>query len=109
MYQFDSDKEARLAELRAEGIEPYPHNISVSNTITQVLECIGERSKEELQSEEATFSIAGRMMLKRGKGKAGFATIQDRSGTVQIYVRKNDVGEESFAAWRELHLHSFSV
>ena len=86
------------------GIEPYPHNISVSNVITQVLEIIGDRSKEELESEAATFSIAGRMMLKRGKGKAGFATIQDRSGSIQIYVRKNDVGEDAFAAWKATSL-----
>ena len=93
-----------IGRVRAEGIEPYPHNVSVSNVITQVLETIGDRSKEELESEEATFSIAGRMMLKRGKGKAGFATIQDRSGTIQIYVRKNDVGESGFAAWKATSL-----
>jgi len=104
MYQFDSDKEARLAELRGQGIDPYPHNITVENTITQVIDIIGDRSKEALQTETATFSIAGRMMLKRGKGKAGFATVQDRTGSVQIYVRKNDVGEEAFTAWKAVSL-----
>ena len=83
---------------------PYPHNLRVDSVITDVLAEIGERSKEELESETQTFSVAGRMMLKRGKGKAGFATIQDRSGSIQIYVRKNDVGEEAFAAWKATSL-----
>lgn len=104
MYTFDSDKTDRLTELRAQGIEPYPHNLRVDNVIADVLAVIGERSKEALESETQTFSVAGRMMLKRGKGKAGFATIQDRSGSIQIYVRKNDVGEEAFAAWKATSL-----
>ncbi len=104
MYHFDSDKTERLSELRAQGIEPYPHNLSVDNVVNDVLNVIGDRSKEALESELQTFTIAGRMMLKRGKGKAGFATIQDRSGTIQIYVRKNLVGESDFAAWKATSL-----
>ena len=107
MYHFDSDKIERLTELREQGIEPYPHNVQVDNVIQDVLDVIGERSKEELESETQTFSVAGRMMLKRGKGKAGFATIQDRSGTIQIYVRKNLVGDDQFEAWKATSLSDF--
>ncbi len=39
-------------------------------------------------------SIAGRIVTKRGKGKAGFAHLQDREGRIQIYVRKDQVGDE---------------
>ena len=60
-------KKPRLAELRAEGIEPYPQYCCIQCHLAG-LGTIGDRSKEDLQSE-ATFSIAGRMMLKRGKGK----------------------------------------
>ena len=48
--------------------------------------------------------VAGRMMLKRGKGKAGFATIQDQSGALQIYVRKDSVGESAFDVWKKTSL-----
>ena len=41
-------------------------------------------------------SIAGRLMTKRGKGKAGFAHVQDLTGQIQIYVRKDQIGEEDF-------------
>ena len=59
-------------------------------------------SKEELHDKEAEshVTIAGRLMTKRGKGKAGFAHIQDLSGQIQIYVRKDQVGEEQFDIWK---------
>jgi lysyl-tRNA synthetase class 2 len=43
-------------------------------------------------------------MFKRGKGKAGFANIQDRTGSIQIYVRKNLVGDDAFLAWNKTSL-----
>ena len=104
MYEFGVDRLARLAELRAEGINPYPHNLHTANTVAQVIEAIGEREKAELAEDESVFTIAGRVMFKRGKGKAGFANIQDRTGSIQIYVRKNLVGDEAFLAWNKMSL-----
>ncbi|MCL6617580.1 MAG: lysine--tRNA ligase, partial [Anoxybacillus ayderensis] len=56
----------------------------------------GHLSKEELEEKQIHVSVAGRIMTKRGKGKAGFAHIQDLTGQIQIYVRKDDVGEEQY-------------
>src|SRR5690625_7808899 len=53
-------------------------------------------SKEELEEKEDLVTIAGRLMTKRGKGKAGFAHLQDVSGQIQIYVRKDEIGEEAY-------------
>ena len=53
-------------------------------------------SKEELEEKEIQVTVAGRIMTKRGKGKAGFAHIQDVSGKIQIYVRKDAVGDEQY-------------
>ena len=63
-------------------------------------------SKEELQEKEddSHVTIAGRLMTKRGKGKAGFAHVQDLSGQIQIYVRKDQVGEEQFELWNAADL-----
>ncbi|MGR4029871.1 lysine--tRNA ligase, partial [Bacillus sp. ZZQ-131] len=63
---------------------------------TDLVSLYGEFSKEELEEKEITVSIAGRIMTKRGKGKAGFAHIQDLHGQVQIYVRKDTVGDEEY-------------
>ena len=90
MYEFGTDKIARLDELRDVGINPYPHELRITHTVAETLELMGDRSKEELTSDETEVVVAGRIKLKRGKGKAGFAHIQDRSGTVQIYVRKDE-------------------
>ena len=50
--------------------------------------------KEQLHDKNETATIAGRLVTKRGKGKVGFAHLQDREGQIQIYVRKDAVGEE---------------
>lgn len=47
-------------------------------------------------------AIAGRLMTKRGKGKAGFAHVQDLAGQIQIYVRKDQVGDDEFDLWKML-------
>ena len=53
-------------------------------------------SKEQLDEEPNEVTIAGRIMTKRGKGKAGFAHLQDFGGQIQIYVRKDAIGEEAY-------------
>ena len=54
-------------------------------------------SKEELHEKKTkVMFLLGRLMTKRGKGKAGFAHVQDLTGQIQIYVRKDQIGEEPF-------------
>ena len=53
-----------------------------------------------MKKDESHVSIAGRLMTKRGKGKAGFAHIQDLKGQIQIYVRKDQVGDDQFNIWK---------
>ena len=101
MYHFDADRLERLAELRETGIEPYPHHIQISHTISEALSLIGDRDKEALAEDETTVTIAGRLMFKNEMGKAGFARIQDRSGVMQVYLRKNTIGDEAFEAWKK--------
>ena len=104
MYEFDADRLARLDELRAQGIEPYPHNLTTSHSIVDILDLIGERSKEELTEDETVVTLAGRLMFKNEMGKAGFARIQDGEGVIQVYLRKNLIGEEAFLAWKKTSL-----
>ena len=52
-------------------------------------------------------SVAGRMVTKRGKGKAGFAHLQDRDGQIQIYVRKDQVGDEPYEGFKHADLGDF--
>ncbi len=75
-----------------------------TNATNELLSLYGEFSKEELEEKEISVSIAGRIMTKRGKGKAGFAHIQDLHGQVQIYVRKDAVGDEEYELFKTADL-----
>ncbi|MDU5910592.1 MAG: OB-fold nucleic acid binding domain-containing protein, partial [Staphylococcus epidermidis] len=84
----------KLQELIDLGIDPFGHRFDRSSTSSELKEQWDQFSKEELheKEDESHVSIAGRLMTKRGKGKAGFAHIQDLKGQIQIYVRKDQVG-----------------
>ncbi len=64
----------------------------------------GEKAAEQLASEGTMAKVAGRMMLQRVMGKASFATLQDQSGRIQVYVTRDDVGEEVYAAFKRWDL-----
>ncbi|APX71199.1 lysine--tRNA ligase [Companilactobacillus allii] len=86
----------KLAELYDEGVDPYGSRF-VRTDLTQTLQDkYSEEAKDVLEEQNTPVIIAGRMMTKRGKGKVGFADIKDRSGKIQIYVRKDEVGEENY-------------
>jgi lysyl-tRNA synthetase class 2 len=105
MYEFDSDRLDKLQQLRDSGVSPFPHGLQTTHTAADVLNLIGERSNEELSEDESTVVLAGRMLFKNEMGRAGFARIQDRSGRIQLYVKKNTIGEEDFKAiWKKLDL-----
>ena len=60
----------------------------------------GDRDKEQLEAETERFSLAGRMMSRRVMGKASFAHIQDMSGRIQLFVRRDDLAQDSYAQFR---------
>ncbi len=104
MVDFDPARLAKLDAMRAEGVEPYPHGLRVTHTLAQALALIGERDEAQLAADPTLVTVAGRVLFKNEMGKAGFARVQDRSGRMQIYVRRDNVGEEAWAAWKKLDL-----
>lgn len=88
----------KLQELIDLGIDPFGKRFERTATASELKEKWDHFSKEELHEKEneSHVSIAGRLMTKRGKGKAGFAHVQDLTGQIQIYVRKDQIGEEPF-------------
>ena len=104
MFEFDPDRLAKLQVLRDAGIPPYPHGLHVSHSTAQVLDLIADRDEAALSSDPTTVTVAGRLLAKREMGKAGFGKLQDRAGELQVYVRKDDVGDDAFATWRKLDL-----
>jgi lysyl-tRNA synthetase class 2 len=86
----------KLDNLRSLGLDPFGKRFERTHLASELIETYGSIEKEELDGKEISVTIAGRIMTKRGKGKAGFAHIQDLSGQVQIYVRQDAVGEEQY-------------
>ncbi|MFI2757226.1 OB-fold nucleic acid binding domain-containing protein, partial [Streptococcus suis] len=70
-------------------------------------EAYDEKTKEELHELALSGIVAGRLMTKRGKGKVGFAHLQDREGQIQLYVRKDEVGEENYEIFKKADLGDF--
>lgn len=95
----------KLEELRNKGIDPFGQRFDRNNNTKTLLEKYDQYSKEELHDmEQEPVKVAGRIMTKRGKGKAGFAHIQDQHGQVQLYVRLDVVGEDQFALFNKADL-----
>jgi lysyl-tRNA synthetase, class II len=94
-----AERREKLAEWRATGAA-YPNDFRRENMAGRLDELYGEKTAEQLESMPVEVKIAGRMMLKRVMGKAAFATLQDMSGRIQIYVQKDTVGEETLNAFK---------
>ena len=82
--------------LRESGIDPFGSRFDVTSDSKTIKEKYEELSNEELESINAEVVIAGRIMTKRSKGKAGFMHIQDKYGQIQIYVKLDNVGEDEY-------------
>ena len=97
----------KMAALAEQGIDPFGKRFERTATSGQLKEKYADKTKEELHEINETATIAGRLMTKRGKGKVGFAHIQDRDGQIQIYVRKDAVGEENYEIFKKADLGDF--
>ncbi|WP_062107731.1 lysine--tRNA ligase [Bacillus niameyensis] len=94
----------KMLALRENGIDPFGKRFERSSNTQEIKSEYEALSKEELEEREIEVTIAGRVMTKRGKGKAGFAHIQDLQGQLQIYVRKDAVGEEAYELFNSTDL-----
>ncbi|MFD1670587.1 lysine--tRNA ligase [Agrilactobacillus yilanensis] len=97
----------KLQELIDEGVDPFGHRFERTDVAATLNEKYGDQTKEMLEAKPIKVIIAGRMQTKRGKGKVGFADIHDRTGKVQIYVRKDVVGEENYHIFKRSDLGDF--
>ena len=97
----------KMAALREQGIDPFGKRFERTADSGQLKEKYSELDKEQLHDLNETAIIAGRLVTKRGKGKVGFAHLQDREGQIQIYVRKDAVGEENYEIFKKADLGDF--
>lgn len=86
----------KVESMRAAGINPWPAGKEVNATCNQV---IAEFVEGQESSRE--YALTGRLMTKRGHGKTIFANLQDRTGTVQVYIKHDELGDEAFAFFNQ--------
>jgi lysyl-tRNA synthetase class 2 len=119
--QFESEFEQNLYTLRRQKLEQiaalgqargltyaeatYPNSYTATHTIPEIRSTYDPSSTEALEvTPRVEVSVAGRLMAIRVQGKAGFAQLQQSGQRLQIYVRKDDVGEAAFALYKLLDL-----
>ncbi|MBO1004696.1 lysine--tRNA ligase [Pseudogracilibacillus auburnensis] len=94
----------KMNSLREGGVDPFGKRFERTHSSKELKEEFEGLSKEELEEKEVIVAFAGRVMTKRGKGKAGFAHIQDLPGQIQIYVRQDAVGEDQYNIFKAVDL-----
>jgi len=101
IYQLRRDK---LKQIEALGQEAYPRLYEFTHTIPQILADYSAKSADELDASKTHVAIAGRIMAVRLMGKAGFAHLQQAGQRLQIYVKKDAVGDRGFDLYKLLDL-----
>jgi lysyl-tRNA synthetase, class II len=86
----------KIEALRAQGVNPYPNRFERSHTLAEVVAAHGEKDAPALEAAAAEVQIAGRVLTRRKMGKVSFATLGDGEARLQLYVRKDDVGEAAY-------------
>lgn len=94
----------KMNELREKGIDPFGSSFKRTTNSQKLRDQYDSKSKEELHELTETAIIAGRIMTKRRKGRAGFMHIQDKFGQMQIYLREDMLGEEQYNLYRKCDL-----
>ncbi|MBN3491014.1 lysine--tRNA ligase [Acholeplasma equirhinis] len=94
----------KAEELRQLGVDPFGKRFERTHLTKQIFDEFGELDHDQLESLNKEVTIAGRIVLKREQGKAGFMHVQDRDGKIQVYVRLDHVGEFGFDLFKRADL-----
>lgn len=92
----------KLLKLMESGHSPYPNDFRPGHLTSQIVADFGHLPDDEIGSRQTNFSLAGRIMGIRSFGKASFFHLQDRKGRLQVYVRRDRLGEEGFKLFQLL-------
>jgi len=101
--QFEQ-RQKKLEQIQTLGYEGFPREFRWTNSPAELVQTYGERTKEELEANPVEVRVAGRIVSYRLMGKAGFAHLQGSGNRIQIYVKKDVVGEKGFQLFQLLDL-----
>jgi len=98
-----AERRAKLAKLREHG-PAFPNDFVPADRAATLLDAHADSSREALEQARVAVSIAGRMVLKRVQGKASFATVQDATGRLQLWINDEGVGADAHEAFKHWDL-----
>jgi len=124
MYEFEPSWVEKLQGLREAGVDPYPNGLEVTHTSTELHELFGQCEEPRTADGSGGIAIGGRVIFRNRMGRAMFLRIQDRGlptvddvdkegnpvkrgGMIQVYVRKDVVGEETFELLKKTDIGDF--
>ncbi len=90
----------KLEQLREMGINPYANNFTPSTTAAEIIDDFAASEPAALEANPTPVRVAGRLVSLRLFGKAAFAHLQDRTGKIQVYIRRDKVGDEAFKLFK---------
>jgi lysyl-tRNA synthetase class 2 len=107
LSDLEAARRRKLEELRARGVNPFPNDFRPTDTAEDARQRFGTLTREQLEAGSDVVRLAGRIVGMRDFGKASFLHLQDRSGKIQAYVKRDVVGEEAFALFKLMDLGDF--
>jgi lysyl-tRNA synthetase class 2 len=94
LTELERQRVEKLERLRAKGIDPYPHRVKRTHSIAEALSAL--EAAEVADKEGPQVTVVGRLRSMRVMGKVTFAHIEDGSGSIQLFLRVQDIGEEAY-------------
>ncbi len=94
LTELERQRVEKLERLRARGVEPYPHRVKRTHTVAEAIAAL--EAAEAAGEGGSHVAVSGRLRSMRVMGKVTFAHIEDGSGSIQLFLRVNDVGEEAY-------------
>ena len=98
-----AERREKLKAIREKGVA-FPNDFKPADTAAALHAAYDTLDAEALEARDVKVKIAGRMMLKRVMGKASFATVQDMSGRIQLFIARDNIGEDVYDAFKKWDL-----
>ena len=98
-----TERREKLTQLRRQGVA-FPNDFKPRDHAAELQRLHGDKANTELEPQAVQVAVAGRLMLKRVMGKASFATLQDGTGQIQLFVTRDALGEDAYAAFKHWDL-----
>ena len=106
--QYIQLRRQKAADLKNEGVDPYPNGVVPSHTAAQIRAAYEPMDAAALSGIAEGFSVAGRIMAVRSFGKAAFVQLRDRTGMLQVFVQKKGVSEDDFRYFKGFDIGDFA-